>query len=71
MMTREEFSNTGFQCTYTEWAACYCVDCDRRGSCQHDCAYRRFPVVDGGLALCPRLKELYADVAKENFRLQR
>lgn len=68
MMTREEFNGTGWKCTYTEWAACYCAECEFRGICAHADAYRRVPEVDGGLALCPRLKELYGDIKTINRR---
>lgn len=64
MMTRNEFNGTGWKCTYSEWAACYCPECDRRKDCIHDGAYRRMPKIDGGLAECPRLKELYGDMKK-------
>lgn len=55
-MTREEFAKTYWQCTYEEYMACYCPECDNE-NCIHRNCYRRVPEIDGGLALCPNLKE--------------
>ena len=48
----------GWKCSYEEYAACYCPKCDRKESCIHANAFRRMPVIDGGLGLCPRLADL-------------
>jgi hypothetical protein len=56
MMTREEFKNTNWKCSYEEYAKCYCPDC-KRENCKHRDAYRRMPENTGGLGLCPNLKE--------------
>lgn len=55
MMSREDFANTNWKMTYEEYAKCYCPDCTRE-NCKHREAYRRVPVIDGGLGLCPNLK---------------
>lgn len=47
----------GWKCSYEEYKACYCPDCDKKDDCIHSKAFRRMPVIDGGLGLCPRLKE--------------
>jgi hypothetical protein len=56
MMTREEFANTNWKCSYEEYVKCYCPDC-KRENCKHRGAYRRMPENTGGLGLCPNLKE--------------
>lgn len=56
-MTREQFEKLGWKCSYEEYVACYCPDCTVK-NCIHHSAYRRIPVIDGGLGLCPRLKEV-------------
>lgn len=56
MMTREEFGKRHWSMTFEEFIKCDCTECER-GDCIHRNAYRRFPEIDGGLALCPRLKE--------------
>ena len=58
MLSREEFERTGWKCSYEEYVACYCPECDRKENCIHREAFRRVPEIDGGLGLCPRLKEL-------------
>ena len=57
-MTKTEFENSGWKCSYEEYIACYCPKCDKRDECIHRDAFRRVPEVDGGLGLCPRLKEV-------------
>ena len=57
MQTREEFAKTGWKMTYEEYQKCYCPDCDKRNDCVHFQAFRRVPMIDGGLGLCPNLKE--------------
>lgn len=57
MFTYEEFkSRTNWKMSYAEYVACCCERC-RRDDCPHRNAFRRVPFVDGGLALCPNLKE--------------
>jgi len=55
--TREWFDTTNWRCTFEEYMACYCPECDKE-DCKHRECYRRVPRIDGGLALCPRLKEI-------------
>lgn len=55
-MTRERFAETNYKMSYEEYKNCYCPECKREG-CIHRNAYRRFPEIDGGLGLCPKLKE--------------
>ena len=56
MMTREEFeARTNWKMSYAEYLACDCSRC-RREDCPHREAYRRVPIVDGGLGLCPNLR---------------
>ena len=57
MMTKERFENgTSYKMSYEEYKKCCCSECDRE-NCIHRDAYRRLPEIDGGLGLCPRLKE--------------
>lgn len=56
MMTKERFEDTGFKMSFEEYKKCYCPECNKE-NCVHREAYRRFPKIDGGLGLCPRLKE--------------
>lgn len=57
MMTREQFeNNTNWKMTYEEFQKCDCTQCDKT-DCIHREAYRRVPRIDGGLGLCPNLKE--------------
>lgn len=58
MMTRERFEQTAHNCSYEEYMLCDCTTCDK--DCIHKGAYRRLPESDGGLGLCPRLKEVTA-----------
>lgn len=56
-MTREEFEkNTGWKMSYEEWLMCYCPECDKEECLHRDC-FRRLPVIDGGLGLCPNLSK--------------
>ena len=55
-MTRERFEQTGWKMSYKEYKLCDCTECDRKG-CIHRGCYRRVPEIDGGLGLCPNLKE--------------
>lgn len=56
MMSEEKFKQTNWKMSYEEYRKCYCPDCDRK-NCSHREAYRRVPVMDGGLGLCPNLFE--------------
>jgi len=53
-MTEQEFMYSGWKMSYEEYKECYCPDCDNE-TCAHRETYRRFPKIDGGLALCPNL----------------
>lgn len=55
VMSKERFEQTNYKMSYEEYKRCYCPDCARE-NCVHREAYRRVPVIDGGLGLCPRLK---------------
>ena len=55
IMTKERFLETNWKMSYEDYKKCYCPDCDK--NCPHREAYRRVPKIDGGLGLCPRLKE--------------
>lgn len=56
-MTKEKFENdTNYKMSYEEYKKCYCPECEKK-DCVHRGAYRRMPIIDGGLELCPRLKE--------------
>lgn len=58
MMTKEQFeTGTNWRMTYEQYKACYCPDCNRE-SCPHRDAFRRVPEIDGGLGLCPNLKNV-------------
>lgn len=58
MMTKEQFeTNTNYKMTYEEYQKCDCTHCDKKNDCIHRNAYRRMPVIDGGLGLCPNLNE--------------
>lgn len=56
-MTKERFEQTAFKMTYQEYNACDCTKCCKE-NCPHRDSFRRFPFVDGGLALCPNLRGL-------------
>lgn len=55
-MTREEFEKTDWRMSYEQYQLCNCLKCDK-ANCIHRGAYRRVPEIDGGLGLCPNLKE--------------
>ena len=56
-MTREHFeNNTNWKMSYEEFQKCDCTQCNNK-DCIHRDAFRRVPVIDGGLCLCPNLKE--------------
>lgn len=55
MITREWFEQTSHKCTFEEYVACDCIECNNT-ECPHRDAFRRFPESDGGLGLCPNLK---------------
>lgn len=59
--TREEFNRMAWRCTYEEYIAMYCPECDKE-DCKHRECFRRVPVIDGGLALCPNLKTVKEEV---------
>lgn len=57
MITREQFeNNTNWKMSYEEYQKCYCSDC-KMEDCIHRDTYRRIPIIDGGLALCPNLSK--------------
>ena len=56
MMTEKKFEQTAYKMSYEEYQKCYCPECDKKEKCIHHDAYRRFPEIDGGLGLCPNLK---------------
>lgn len=58
--TAEEFeTRTSWKMSYAEYVACCCERCTRE-NCPHRDAFRRVPLIDGGLALCPNLRGLNA-----------
>lgn len=56
-MSEKRFEETNFKMSYNEYKRCYCPDCNKKENCIRAGAFRRMPKVDGGLGLCPRLKE--------------
>lgn len=48
-MTKERFEQTEFKCSYEEYLKCNCSTCKKKTA-------RRYPIIDGGLGLCPNLK---------------
>ncbi len=54
-MTKEQFENTAWKCTYETFLLFQCSKCHNK-ECKHRDAFRRVPVIDGGLGLCPNLK---------------
>lgn len=56
MPTKEWFETTNYKMNYEEYKKCYCPCCDKQ-DCPHRNAYRRMPVIDGGLGLCSNLGE--------------
>lgn len=58
MFTAEEFkARTNWKMSYAEYVACCCTRCSRE-KCPHRDAFRRVPIVDGGMGLCPNLRGL-------------
>lgn len=55
-MTEERFKETSYKMSYEEYKKCCCPEC-KRENCFHRDMYRRIPKIDGGLGLCPNLKE--------------
>ena len=55
-MTKERFAETNWKMTYEQYQKCDCTEC-KKEDCIHRGAYRRVPEIDGGLGLCPNLKE--------------
>ena len=56
MMSEFDFKKgTRWKMAYEEYKKCYCPECTRK-NCPHREAFRRVPVIDGGLGLCPNLK---------------
>ena len=56
-MTKEHFeNNTNWKMTFEEFQKCDCTCCDKK-DCIHRNAFRRVLVIDGGLGLCPNLKQ--------------
>ena len=56
-MTKEHFeNNTNWKMTFEEFQKCDCTCCDKK-DCIHRNAFRRVPVIDGGLGLCPNLNQ--------------
>lgn len=53
---RKAFANGAWNCTFEEYKLFQCSECSKE-NCPHREAYRRVPMIDGGLALCPRLAE--------------
>ena len=57
MLTRNEFeTRTGYKMSYDEYVKTHCPNCTKE-NCPHRNAFRRLPTIDGGLGLCPNLKE--------------
>lgn len=56
-ISREKFSETNWKMSYEEYLKCYCSACEKE-HCIHRESYRRVPMIDGGLGLCPNLKEV-------------
>ncbi|MCR5480106.1 MAG: hypothetical protein K6F27_09665 [Ruminococcus sp.] len=58
------FPVTEWSCTEKEYLVCCCSCCSMK-DCIHREAFRRVPLIDGGLGLCPRLQAYYATKAEE------
>lgn len=57
MMKREQFeNNTNWKMSYEEFQKCDYTHC-KKENCIHRGAFRRVTCIDGGLVLCPNLKE--------------
>lgn len=54
-MTRERFLQTNWKMSFEEFQTCDCTQCNRK--CIHKEAFRRVPIIDGGLELCSKLKK--------------
>lgn len=54
-ITRKEFESGAWSISFEEYMKCYCPECERKDTCIHSGAFRRLPVVEGGLGLCPNL----------------
>ena len=53
-MTEKEYkSNTNWKMSYEEFKKCDCSNCKKE--CIHRGTFRRVPLIDGGLGLCPNL----------------
>ena len=55
-MSIERFEQTAWKMSYEEFQRCDCTEC-KRENCPHRNTYRRVPEIDGGLGLCPNLKQ--------------
>lgn len=55
-LTKERFEQTAYTCSYETYLKFCCEDC-KMEDCPHRGAYRRVPIEDGGLGLCPNLQE--------------
>lgn len=53
---REAYEMSAFKCTFEEYKAIQCCNCDKEDY-PHREAYRRVPHIDGGLGLCPNLNK--------------
>lgn len=53
---RTWFEKTSWKCAYNDYLLCYCPDCENKETCKHSGCFRRMPEIDGGLGLCPNLK---------------
>lgn len=57
VMIREQFEkNTNWKMSFEEFQKCDCTRC-KEVACPHREAFRRVPVIDGGLGLCPHLSK--------------
>lgn len=55
---KELFNQSGYTCTWEEYEQFDCSTCPKE-DCPHRFCYRRVPLQDGGLSLCPRLQAFY------------
>ena len=55
MLSKNRFNQSKWRMTYEEYQKCYCETCNNK-KCIHRATFRRFPETDGGLGLCPNLK---------------
>ena len=56
-LSKLDFERTNYKMTYEEYCKCYCPDCEKQNICIHEGAFRRLPVIDGGLGLCMNLRK--------------